>query len=210
MAKTIYDEKRQYQADIIKEFAKNGVVERSAKYYDKNLAMDKEILLEFLKSTQKKELNSLGLNDDEIISKINDYIIKNGILECLKNGVMINNTNLELVYNKERSGFNADLAQKYEQNKISIMQEVNADKDNKERVDFVIFVNGIAFACMELKSNYSAQSVEHAIKQYKEDRNPATRLFDARAWCDCVFCAGFTRVLYEHRAKRLWDKISTF
>lgn len=180
MAKTIYDEKRQYQADIIKEFAKNGVVERSAKYYDKNLAMDKEILLEFLKSTQKKELNSLGLNDDEIISKINDYIIKNGILECLKNGVMINNTNLELVYNKERSGFNADLAQKYEQNKISIMQEVNADKDNKERVDLVIFVNGIAFACMELKSNYSAQSVEHAIKQYKEDRNPTTRLFDAR------------------------------
>ena len=54
MAKTIYDEKRQYQADIIKEFAKNGVVERSAKYYNKNLAMDKEMLLEFLKSTQKK------------------------------------------------------------------------------------------------------------------------------------------------------------
>lgn len=114
MAKTIYDEKRQYQADIIKEFAKNGVVERSAKYYDKNLAMDKEILIEFLKSTQEKELNSLGLKGDEIISKINDYIIKNGILECLKNGVMISNTNLELVYNKESSGFNADLAQKYE------------------------------------------------------------------------------------------------
>ena len=54
MSKTIYDEKRQYQADIIKEFAKNGVKERSAKYYDKNLAMDKEILLEFLKSTQEK------------------------------------------------------------------------------------------------------------------------------------------------------------
>lgn len=76
--------------------------------------MDKEILLEFLKSTQEKELNSLGLSDDEIISKINDYIIKNGILECLKNGVMVNNTNLELVYNKESSGFNADLAKKYE------------------------------------------------------------------------------------------------
>ncbi|MDY4830380.1 MAG: hypothetical protein SO164_06160, partial [Campylobacter sp.] len=113
MSKTIYNEKTQYQADIIKEFAKNGVVERDAKYYDKNLAMDKEILIEFLKSTQEKELNSLGLKGDEITSKINDYIIKNGILECLKNGVMINNTNLELVYNKESSGFNADLAQKY-------------------------------------------------------------------------------------------------
>ena len=180
MSKTIYDEKRQYQADIIKEFAKNGVVERSAKYYDKNLAMDKEILLEFLKSTQEKELNSLGLKDDEIISKINDYIIKNGILECLKNGVMINNTNLELVYNKESSGFNADLAQKYEKNKITIIQEVNADNENKERVDLVVFVNGVAFACMELKSNYSGQDYKDAIKQYKEDRNPQNRLFDNR------------------------------
>nr|WP_321310817.1 DEAD/DEAH box helicase family protein [uncultured Campylobacter sp.] len=180
MAKTIYDEKRQYQADIIKEFAKNGVVERSAKYYDKNLAMDKEILIEFLKSTQEKELNSLGLKGDEIISKINDYIIKNGILECLKNGVMINNTNLELVYNKESSGFNADLAQKYEKNKITIIQEVNADNENKERVDLVVFVNGVAFACMELKSNYSWQDYKDAIKQYKEDRNPQNRLFDNR------------------------------
>ena len=180
MAKTIYDEKRQYQADIIKEFAKNGVAERSAKYYDKNLAMDKEILLEFLKSTQKKELNSLGLSDDEIISKINDYIIKNGILECLKNGVMINNTNLELVYNKESSGFNADLAQKYEKNKITIIQEVNADNENKERVDLVVFVNGVAFACMEIKSNYSGQDYKDAIKQYKENRNPQNRLFDNR------------------------------
>ena len=135
MAKTIYDEKRQYQADIIKEFAKNGVIERSAKYYDKNLAMDKEILLEFLKSTQEKELNSLGLSDDEIISKINDYIIKNGILECLKNGVMINNTNLELVYNKESSGFNADLAQKYEKNKISsrICRSIGRCKKSKSK-----------------------------------------------------------------------------
>ena len=180
MAKTIYNEKTQYQADIIKEFAKNGVKERSAKYYDKNLAMDKEILLEFLKSTQEKELNSLGLKGDEIISKINDYIIKNGILECLKNGVMINNTNLELVYNKESSGFNADLAQKYEKNKITIIQEVNADNENKERVDLVVFVNGVAFACMELKSNYSGQDYKDAIKQYKEDRNPQNRLFDNR------------------------------
>ncbi|MCI6564026.1 DEAD/DEAH box helicase family protein [Campylobacter sp.] len=180
MAKTIYNEKIQYQADIIKEFAKNGVVERDAKYYDKNLAMDKEILIEFLKSTQEKELNSLGLKGDEIISKINDYIIKNGILECLKNGVMINNTNLELVYNKESSGFNADLAQKYEKNKITIIQEVNADNENKERVDLVVFVNGVAFACMELKSNYSGQDYKDAIKQYKEDRNPQNRLFDNR------------------------------
>ena len=180
MSKTIYNEKTQYQADIIKEFAKNGVVERNAKYYDKNLAMDKEILLEFLKATQEKELNSLGLKGDEIISKINDYIIKNGILECLKNGVMINNTNLELVYNKESSGFNADLAQKYEKNKITIIQEVNADNENKERVDLVVFVNGVAFACMELKSNYSGQDYKDAIKQYKEDRNPQNRLFDNR------------------------------
>ena len=117
MAKTIYDEKTQYQADIIKEFAKNGIFERSATYYDKNLAMDKELLLEFLKATQEKALNALNLSDDEIIAKINEYIIKEGILYCLKNGVDINGYDFKLVYDRQRSGFNADLAQKYEQTK---------------------------------------------------------------------------------------------
>lgn len=180
MSKTLYAERSQYQADIIAEFSKTGILERNAKFYDKNLAMDKELLLEFLKATQEKELEKLNLSDDEIIAKINENIIKYGILECLKYGVYINNTHFELVYNKESSGFNADLAQKYEKNKITIMQEVNADKDNKERVDLVLFVNGVAFACMELKSNFSGQNVNHAIKQYKEDRNPQNRLFDNR------------------------------
>lgn len=210
MSKTLYAERSQYQADIIKEFEKNNVLERSAKCYDKNLAMDKELLLEFLKATQEKELEKLNLSDDEIIAKINENIIKNGILDCLKNGVYINNAHFELVYDRESSGFNADLASKYEQNKISIMQEVNADKDNKERVDLVLFVNGLAFACMELKSNLSGQNVAHAIKQYKEDRDPNLRLFDPRLGAVVFFALDLYECWMSTKLQRYETKFLPF
>lgn len=178
MSKTLYDEKSRYQQDIIKEFVKNGVIERKASLYDKNLAMDKELVIEFLKATQEKALNALNLSDDEIISKINENILKNGILHSLKNGVSINGKNFEILYAKESSGYNEDLAQKYEQNKITIIQEVIAD--DRSRVDLVVFVNGFAFACLELKSNLSGQNIEHVEKQYKQDRDPSTRLFSPK------------------------------
>ncbi|WP_192940504.1 hypothetical protein [Campylobacter vicugnae] len=47
MSKTLYDEKSKYQQDIINEFAKNNIIERKASLYDKNLAMDKELVINF-------------------------------------------------------------------------------------------------------------------------------------------------------------------
>lgn len=180
MPKTLYSEKDQYQQNIISEFKKNNIYERSAKFYDTDFAMDKNLVLEFLKNTQSKKLTKLNLSDDEIINKINESIIKNGgILKTLKNGVKINNEVFELLYAKEASGFNDDLAAKYEHNKITIMQEVIADSIIKSRVDLVIFVNGFAFACLELKSNFSGQSIKHVIKQYQSrNSNQNIRLFD--------------------------------
>lgn len=48
---------------------------------------------------------------------------------------------------------------------------------DSERVDVVIFINGIAIATFELKCNAAGQSVEDAIWQYRKERNPETRLF---------------------------------
>jgi len=38
----------------------------------------------------------------------------------------------------------------------------------------VIFINGIAVATFELKNAWTGQSTYHAMKQYREDRDPVT------------------------------------
>ena len=48
--------------------------------------------------------------------------------------------------------------------------------EESDRIDLVIFINGLALFAIELKFNPSGQSVQDAIKQLK-GRNPKNRLF---------------------------------
>ena len=41
----------------------------------------------------------------------------------------------------------------------------------------VLFVNGLPLVTMELKSQFTGQNVEDAIKQYKADRDPQEKIF---------------------------------
>ncbi|MDE6993463.1 MAG: DEAD/DEAH box helicase family protein, partial [Lachnospiraceae bacterium] len=56
-----------------------------------------------------------------------------------------------------------------------VMEEVWAS--DKERIDLVVFLNGLAIMSFELKCNMAGQSYQDAIYQYRTERDPKTRLF---------------------------------
>lgn len=58
----------------------------------------------------------------------------------------------------------------------------------------MIFVNGFAFACLELKSNFSGQNIQHVQNQYKKDCDHITRFFNSKIGA-IVF---FSIDLYEY------------
>lgn len=72
------------------------------------------------------------------------------------------------------------------------MEEVWAS--DKERVDVVIFLNGLAIMSFELKCNFAGQSYEDAIYQYRTERNPKTRLFLFKAGCLVNFAMDLNEV----------------
>lgn len=174
---------KQYQhfiMDYLKE--NNGYVIRKSKNYDRLHAMDKELLFQFLNDTQPDEMESLRKIykqdlEETIVNYINSEITKarSSLLAVLKHGVEISNTKLNLMYTKPATDFNQDLVEKYEKNIFSVMEEVWAT--DKERIDLVIFLNGLAIMTFELKCNVAGQSYEDAIYQYRTERNPKTRLF---------------------------------
>ena len=53
----------------------------------------------------------------------------------------------------------------------------NSKSNEFDSVDVVLFLNGIPIVTMELKNNLTGQRTAHAVKQYKEDRDPKELLF---------------------------------
>lgn len=126
--------------------------------------------------TQEETMDYLlkKLSKETIINLINKEIVKGGFLFALKEGVFIENKQLRLLYRKPATSFNEKAVKQYHANRLSVIEEVVYEES--DRIDLVIFINGLALFAIELKFNPSGQSVQDAIKQLK-GRNAKNRLF---------------------------------
>ncbi len=173
---------KDYQHFITERLAENGYEIRKASSFDRAFACDRELLFRFLNDTQPETMEALRKIyksdlEDTIVGLINAETtkVRGSLLNVLKHGVEISNLKLELMYTRPATSFNPELTRKYEKNVFSVMEEVWAS-DN-ERVDIVIFLNGLAIMSFELKCNFAGQSYGDAIFQYRTARDPRSRLF---------------------------------
>lgn len=178
---------KDYQKFLLERLERdNGFVIRKADNFERRFAMDREMLFSFLNDTQPETMDYLRKIyktdlEDSIVNFINAEATKNrgSLIDILKHGIEISNRKLDLMYTKPATTFNPDLTRKYGQNIFSVMEEVWAS--DKERIDLVIFLNGLAIMSFELKCNMAGQSYQDSIYQYRMERNPKTRLFMFKA-----------------------------
>ena len=196
---------KDYQKFLLERLSQdNGYIIRDSKKFDRYFAVDREMLFQFLNTTQPDTMNYLRKiykNDleDTVVSFINSEVTKTrgSLIEVLKHGVEISNRQLDLMYTKPATSFNPELTKKYSQNIFSVMEEVWAS--DKERVDVVIFLNGLAIISFELKCNTSGQSYQDAIYQFRTERNPKSRLFLFKAGCLVNFAMDLEQVYMTTR-----------
>ena len=181
-------ERADYQVYILEMLREeNGYQVRPSTAYDPGYGMDVELLFSFLEATQPDELIRLEkLYGDRtrqtILNYINNEVNKKSrsLLDVLKHGVEFDNgVSLTLMYRKPATTFNPKAEALYQQNVLSVMEEVWHKEG--ERIDLVIFLNGIAIFTFELKCNTSGQNYEDAIRQYKFERDYKTRLLKFKA-----------------------------
>jgi type I restriction enzyme R subunit len=101
MAHLNITERYDFQQWIIKDLeAENGFIHRPQSSYNQRLAMDTDVLWDFLLTTQEEEMEYLlkKLGKEVILNLINQEIIKGGFLFALKSGVYIENKRLKLMY----------------------------------------------------------------------------------------------------------------
>lgn len=174
---------KNFQHHIIEKLTEQGYNKRPSEEYDKTFAVDKDCLWTFLLNTQRDTLDRLDRHyPDEAVDKIieaaNASMLKNNKVYTLKHGVKVDGLHFDLMYSKPATNLNPACVRNYEENVMSVMEEVRVS--DSERVDIVLFLNGFAIVTAELKYRASGQSYKNAINQYKETRKESTKIFDKK------------------------------
>jgi len=174
--------------------------------YDRKLCLLPEELIGFIKETQSTEYEALekqygGTTDQKIAERVSLQIQKSGVLHVLRKGVKDRGVHLRLVFFKPVSARNPAHEVLYQQNRLAVVRQLHFSTKNEKSIDLGLFVNGIPIITSELKNSLTGQTVEHAKKQYREDRDPKEPLLSYKR-CLVHFAVGNEKVYMTTRLKK--------
>ncbi len=156
---------------------------KASRHYDRDHAVDRGMLEEFLDDTQPDAFATLRRTYgnralDVIVSEYEKACRAKGSaqVDVLRNGVDINSVHVDLLYGRPASDLNPKLTAKYEANRLSVMEE--AWIDDASRIDLVLFVNGFAWAAFELKYQPDGSTWRDAVHQWTYKRDHKNRLLE--------------------------------
>ncbi|AEK19513.1 type I restriction-modification enzyme, subunit R [Methanococcus maripaludis X1] len=173
---------KDFQEHILNHLGNTGYVLRNKKDYHKSCFLDIELVLKFIKNTQNNEWEKYKRiygedAEKKFLLRLKSEIQTKKTINVLRNGFKDVGCNFKLFYQKPNNNKNPDHFKLFEKNIFSVIDELEyQNKENGNRLDLVIFINGIPIITIELKDTFS-QGVENAIKQYKTDRDPREQLF---------------------------------
>lgn len=154
--------------------------------YDKERALWPEDLLGWLEDSDPENYRRIvpaepGEAQEKGQRKILDRVAKQlavteeqggGTLNVLRNGVdVIGARRFQLMQNPVSTDLNPELTARYRKNRLRVVREVIYSTRHSNRIDLVLFLNGIAVATIETKTTFS-QSLEKVKDQYRKDRLP--------------------------------------
>jgi type I restriction enzyme R subunit len=163
--------------------------------YDAELGIDTAQVWDFIGATQPRTLDKLkefvgadAGNDaaniamHEFVRLLAKEIDQRGALDVLRNGIKDRGLHIDLAYFRPAHAIAEDAFDNYLRNRLSVTRQLPYSPDHTNKLDLVLFLNGIPVATAELKSSASAhpQTVEDAKKQYRFDRDPKDLIFAKR------------------------------
>ncbi len=159
--------------------AQQGYIERLASHHDKETALDKELVVQFLQTTQADQWAKLedhypGNSENELFKVLTKALKDVGTLEVLRRGIkLVPNIHFALCHFQPASSLNLELTKAYEANILSIAKEIVYSTRHDNRIDLVLYVNGLPVATFEVKNTLTGSTFKDAEWQYRKDRAPA-------------------------------------
>ena len=170
-----------FEAEICQHLAAHGWLyeEGYAAHYDRTNGLFLPDLLAWIEATQSESFRRLTKTHGAALPAVlaeraRKNLNERGTLDVLRRGVEMLGLKepLVLAQFKPALAINPTIQAHYAANRLRVVRQVTHSPNNpKAEVDLVLFLNGIAVATAELKSNFT-QSVQDAVDQYRFDRHP--------------------------------------
>ena len=155
---------------------RDGRKSRNGAQYDIANALDWELLLEFITSTQPDTWRDLEQQHgprtkDEFLKRLTRQIARHGTLHVLRHGLKLYGCYFDLAYFRPASRLNPEHWRKYGRNILSVTRQLHYSAKNNNSIDLVLFLNGLPILTIELKNKLTGQRSLNAIIQYQKDRD---------------------------------------
>lgn len=156
---------------------KQGYEQGVSADYNKDFGLDTERVKRFLLSTQKEKVDNTACfasptEERKFFSRLSDALSKRGITDVLRKGFKYISEVFDMYY-PTPSELNPTAKALYEKNIFCVTRQLFYSKENNDSIDVYVSINGLPVMTMELKNHYTTQTIENAMKQYKDDRDPS-------------------------------------
>ncbi len=175
---------KQFEEDIEASLlTRGGYVKGNPKNFDRKLALDTQTFLNFIKVSQPKEWKKLekiyGASvETQLIKRFCEAVKKQGLLYVLRKGFMERGgVHLHTVFRKPETGINPTAQKQYACNILHCTRQLHYSLSSENSIDIVLFLNGIPVVSMELKCQFTGQTIANAIEQYRFDRSNKEAIF---------------------------------
>jgi type I restriction enzyme R subunit len=157
--------------------------------FDPAVGFDIAELFAFIELTQGDQWGKLvtahGGKEDvarrKFVQRLAQQIDERGTVDVIRHGVRDQNVEIRLSYVRPAFGTAPELVAHYDANRLTLTRQLPFDPNSEKTVDLCLFLNGIPVATAELKNHLTGQNIEHAIKQYRGDRDPKNTTLARRA-----------------------------
>ncbi len=161
-----------------------GYKSRHHNLFNREICLDTEVFIEFVKATQPKEWDYLNkIHKDATGKQLIEDLVRalnsehEGTLNVLRHGFKCFGRMIHAAYFAPASGMNPETQRLYQANILTITRQARYSTKHENSVDIVLCVNGIPVVTIELKNQLTHQTFENAIHQFKHDRDPNDILF---------------------------------
>lgn len=160
-----------------------GYARVSPESFDRERAIFPQVVLDFIRETQRNHWEKLealhgAKTGEHIVADLCKWMDANGSLATLRHGFKCYGRTLRVAFFKPAHGLNPDLERRYRANRLGLTRQLHFSPNSEKSLDVTLSVNGIPVVTMELKNQLTEQSIEHAMRQYQQDRDPHEVIFE--------------------------------
>jgi type I restriction enzyme R subunit len=160
-------------------------LKRAPADYDRDLCLDPELVVRFIQITQPQtwarytqQYSAVAAR--RLVERLAGQIERRGTLYVLRNEFKDSGCHFRLAYFRPNTSLNPDEQKRYQANIFSIVRQLRYRPEGEAgqpELDLTLFLNGLPLFTAELKNQFTGQSVEDAVKQYRRSRSSREPLF---------------------------------